>query len=408
MTRSFVFCLSWLCLFAVPGCFSEKESTDRKVPASDDAKPLAVVDVDPQLVKIIEDAFGAIDRDADGNIVAVNLAQARSSVDDKVLSAALAIPGLKKLRVAGSAISKEALEKIAEQTQLQELFLQDTVIHDESLAAILSKLSELKRLTLRRCINITDDAAELFLAKTNLRNLALIEMNIGCRTIETIGHSRTVTALDLRDCSRLAPEDYALITKMRQLTDLKIGGFNVNDHVLETVSQLPHLTGLTIEDAMISPEAFARMLETAAWKNSLIQLVLSRDAMLFDDGLLSIRNLPKLKRLTVCGMMVTGTFLEKTAQNENDRLKLETLSLRMSLLTPEGAAALQKYRELKSLDLSGVAMTGELAEIIATLGTLESLNLSGCRLTDETVGPIRKMTSLQSLNLDDNPIFENR
>ena len=362
--------------------------------------------VDPNVLATIENAFGGIERNNDGVITGVDLAQARSSVNDEVLNAALTIPGLKKLRVAGSAISRETLSIIAGQTQLEELYLQDTVASDNELTLFLTALPNVKRLTLRRCAQVTDLSAESFLAENNLRNLALIEMNVGREMLETLACSRTITAIDLRDCSRLTPEDYALVAGMTQLVDLKIGGFNINDKVLEYISQLPNLTGLTVEDAMISADAFAQMLETAAWKSKLTQLVLSRNATLYDDGLLPVYSLPKLKRLTVNGMMVTGTFLAPPSENENARPKLETLSLRKAFLTADGVAALQKYHELKSLDLSGVAMTEELAEIIATLDTLETLNLSECRMTDEMAKPIRNMPNVKSLILTGNPIAE--
>jgi len=399
-------------LFALSfGCSPSIEQTETPVLSNIVVGQPDQQTVDSPVLETITSAFGGIERNDQGVIVGVDLAQARSSVNDEALNAVLAIRGLKKLRVAGSGISRETLVKIADQTKLEELFLQDTVVNDDDLAVILAALPNLKRLTLRRCANVTDDIAESFLARNDrqeylhgLRNLALIEMNIGRTMLETLVGSSSITALDLRDCSRLTPEDYALLAEMSQLVDLKIGGFGINDKVPEYVSPLPNLTGLTVEDAMISPDAFARMLETAAWKSKLTQLVLSRNTMLFDVGLSPIQNLPKLTRLTINGMMVTGTFLDKMAEDENTRPKLETLSLRKTLLTVDGAKALQHYRELKSLDLSGVAMTEELVEIIATLDTLETLNLSECRLTDEMVKPIRTMPNVKSLILAGNQI----
>jgi hypothetical protein len=394
-----------LCLFTFAGCSSNIEQTETPLQSTVvEQQTAGQQTVDPQVIATIESAFGSMERRHDGTIVGVDLAQARSSVNDEVLNAALTIPGLKKLRVAGNAISRETLLKISGQTHLEELFLQDTVINDDDLAVILPAMPELKRLTLRRCVHVTDQAAELFLAQSSLRNLALIEMNVGRKTLETLTGSQTMTALDLRSCSRLTPEDYALLVKMPQLTDLKIGGFGMDNSVLEHVAQLPNLTGLTVEDAMISPDALTRMIETAAWKGKLTQLVLSRNTMLFDVGLAPIQSLPKLRRLTVNGMMITGTFLIQMAENESMRPKLESLSLRKAFLTVEGAKALQQYRELKSLDLSGVAMTEELVEIIATLDTLEALNLTECRMTDEMARPIRNMPNVKSLVLADNPM----
>ena len=396
-----LFALCSLLFAVIVGCSPSIERTG--IPPAPDV--VGGQTVNPLVVATIASAFGGVERNDQGVVVGVDLAQARSSVNDGVLNAALTIGGLTKLRVAGSGISRETLVKIAEQTKLEELFLQDTVVEDDDLAMILTALPNLKRLTLRRCPNMTDQVAESFRA-TNLRNLALIEMNISHATLEALAGSSSITALDLRDCSRLAPEDYALLAGMPQLVDLKIGGFGINDVVLERISQLPNLAGLTVDDAMISPGGFVRMLETSAWKNKLTMLVLNRNTMLFDAGLSPIQNLPKLKRLTINGMMVTGTFLEKLAEDESTRPKLETLSLRKTLLTVDGAKALQHYRELKSLDLSGVAMTEELVESIVTLDTLETLNLTECRLTDEMVKPIRNMPNVKSLDLVGNPISD--
>ena len=405
MTRNVGYCLLCLSLFVFAGCSQNHEQAGPQIVTPNVAEPPQVV-IDPQMIATIENAFGSVDRDANGTIVAVDLARARSSANDNVLNAALSIHGLKKLRVAGSAISRETLAGIAKQTQLQELFLQDTVIQDDDVAAILAALPELKRLTLRRCANVTDQAAQAFHVKKDLRNLALIEMNVGRETLESLSHSQSIVALDLRDCSRITQEDYALLMvgRLTQLTDLKIGGFTINDSVLEFVAKMPKLIGLTIEDAMISPDAFAKMLETSVWKTQLRQLVLSRNTTLFDVGLSPIQYLPKLKYLTVNGMMVTGTFLTQLAENESARPHLETLALQKSFLTVDGAKALQKFTELKSLDLSGIAMTEELVEIIVTLGTLETLNLSECRLTNEMVKPIRNMSNVTSLILAGNPI----
>ena len=322
-----------------------------------------------------------IERDAHGTIIGVDLARARSSVNDEVLNAALTIPGLKKLRVAGNGISRETLVNIGKQTELEELYLQDTMIHDDDLAVLFATLQPLKRLTLRRCMNVTDAAAESLrqlcaLPETRrAMNLALIEMNLGRKTLEVLSASPSrITALDLRDCSRLAPEDYALLRAMPQLTDLKIGGFGINDVVLESVGTLPNLTGLTIEDAMITPGAFSSLLETAAWRTKLTQLVLSRNMTLPDNSLLAIQHLPNLKRLTTNDMTITGRFLISLAENEESRPRLETLSLQKTLLSADSVKALLKYRELKSLNLTGVALSEEMNEALAALDGVEVID----------------------------------
>jgi hypothetical protein len=224
--------------------------------------------------------------------------------------------------------------------------------------------------------------------------------------LEKIVESKRITALDLRQCSRLLPEDYSLLTRMTQLTDLKIAGFSIDDSVLETVVQLPKLSGLTVEDAMISPEGLAKITANSTITEKLTSLILARNTAIFDTGLESLKNLHRLKRLSVNGMMITGEFLAILAVEESKRPKLETLSLEKSLLTPEGAAALKHFRELKSLNLTGTVLSQEIAEIIAALETPEILNLSECQLDNEMLKIIRNMKSVKTLIIIGNPLIQ--
>jgi Leucine-rich repeat (LRR) protein len=318
----------------------------------------------------------------------------------------LQLHGLKKLRVTSGSVTPETLRQIAKQTDLEELYLQDTQIRNIDLAEILPKLSQLQRLTLRSCNNITDHSVESIISLPKLRLLALIRMNLTRQGLEKIVESKRITALDLRQCSQLLPEDYSLLIRMPQLTDLKIAGFSIDDSVLEIVTQLPELHGLTIEDTMISPDGFAGMTANPKMAEKLTSLVLARNSTLFDASLETLKNFHRLKRLSVNSMMITGEFLNALAAEESKRPKLEILSLEKSLLTPEGVTVLKKFRELKSLNLSGVALSQELAEIIATQETLEIINLSECQLDNEMLKTIRNMKSVKTLILAGNPLIQ--
>jgi len=392
-----------LSLILFGGC--AKQSCNQNVDSSqtpETSKKFELPNIDA-IVAQIESSFGEVEKNPSGEIIGVNLAKERASVSDNVLREALQIPNLKKLRVAGGAITSETLRQIALQQKLEELYLQDTPIRDDDLAAVLPELSQLQRLTLRGCNNVTDQCADSLLGVPRLKSLALIKMNFTRIGLEKMIKSPTITALDLRQCSQLVSADYSRLAEMTRLTDLKIGGFSVDDSVLDAVAKLPKLAGLAIEDAMISPDGFAKLSANQNWTKNITLLVLARDTMLFDAGLEPLKNFSNLKRLSVNSMMITGEFLSTLAADELKRPKLETLSLQRSLLTAEGASALKKYRELKSLDLTGVMITLELAEIIASLETLETLNLSECQLDNETIAPIRKMKSLKTLITNGNP-----
>jgi Ran GTPase-activating protein (RanGAP) involved in mRNA processing and transport len=404
--KNFKFCFIFLIFVFLNGCANEQEKSLPKQQQQQQDNIRTQTSEVSDIVRQIEAVSGAVGRSENGTIISVDLAKGRSSVSDEVLRKSLQLHGLKKLRVAGGTITSETLQLIGKQTTLEELYLQDTPIRDTDLAVILPELSHLRRLTLRGCNNVTDNSAAIVVSLSNLRSLAFIKMNLTRQGLEKIVESKKITALDLRQCSQLTPEDYSLLIKMSQLTDLKIAGFSVDDSVLETASRLPELTGLTVEDAMISAEGFAKMTASPTITKKLTLLVLARNTTLFDAGLESLKNIHRLKRLSINDMMITGEFLMLLAAEESQRPKLETLSLEKSLLTPEGAAALKHFKELKSLNLAGTVLSQELAEIIAALETPEIVNLSECQLDNKMAETIRGMKSVKTWILNGNPLLQ--
>ncbi|MDR0869376.1 MAG: hypothetical protein LBN39_01140, partial [Planctomycetaceae bacterium] len=272
------------------------------------------------------------------------------------------------------------------QTSDKELYLKDVLLNDSQLSATLKEHPNVQRLTLRRLPNITE-----YRYLPPLRNLALIEMSMSADALQQIVAQEKIAALDLRFCTGLNAADYQLLQKLKTLTDLKIGGSTVTDDVLGVIAVLPKLTGLTLDDAPITSAGFAEFADKSSAAATLKTLVLNRNSALFDDALLTVKKFPKLERLTVCGMMTTGEFLAKIADNEKMRPKLKRLSLRKTLLTAEYAAALNKYPELVQLDLSGNGIDAETATVISALTNLQEIDLRDCQLDDEVLEQFRKM-----------------
>ena len=345
----------------------------------------------------IASAFGAVERNEKGVIIGVDLARERASANDDVLRAALSLPGLKRFRLAGGSVTAEVLAGLAKQHDLTELYLQDVPIRDAEWSSILDELAKLERLTLRRLANLSGvELGTLPRRLPKLRNLALIEMDFTGETLADIDKPELLAALDVRNCGRLVARDYQRLGAMQKLADLKIGGFGVTDEVLAAIVPLSGLVGLTIDDALITPDGFDKFITQSASANKLRTLVLGRDSALFDTALVSLKKLPKLERLTVNGMMVTGSFLDRLAEEEATRPKLQRLSLRKAFLSEEGVAALKKYPELRILDLSGVALTPEMVEIITSLDSLEELDITGCQLDEES---LRRLQSIKELGV---------
>ncbi|GHT29702.1 hypothetical protein FACS18942_10810 [Planctomycetales bacterium] len=345
-----------------------------------------------EIVAAIEAAFGAVERDNTGNIIAVDLAKGRASATDEVLRLALKLPNLKRFRLAGSSITPETFATIETQKSLEDLFLKDLPIDGEQIIPALLSLPKLQRLTLR-CLTKVSVLPKL----PGLRNLALIEMNITESMFRSIIEQQSLVALDIRDCSGLTSDRYRSLKSLNQITDLKIGGFAVNDEVLEAITPIPNLTGLTIDDAFITPEGFAKFVAYSPSAATLETLVFNQNMSLLDESLLPLKNLPQLKRLTVCGMMVTGNFLARLSEDESTRPKLKQLSLRKTLLMPEEVEALKKYPELRILNLSGIGLNREIIETVASLDSLEELDIRDCPFDDGIEPLLQKMKTLKKL-----------
>ena len=335
------------------------------------------------VIQVIEDAFGAVERDAKGTIIGVDLALERASANDDVLKLALALPNLKKFRLVGSTISAEIFDVLKTQSDLEELFLQDLTIRDEAFLSVISALPKLSRLTLRRLPHMTDTGTAPLFQLPALRQLALIDMPLTGAGLQAAGESTTLVVLDVRNCSQLIPDDYKHILRLPRLVDLKIGGFAVNDECLEIVAKIPALRALTLDNSLVSAQGLEKFIADSPSASTLETLVLNRNMSLTDDALLALGNLPQLRRLLISDSMITGTFLERLAEDEQKRPKFNDLSLRKTLLSEERLVVLTKYPELRSLQISGVALSKSGVATLRSYPQLERLDMKDCFLDEE-------------------------
>ncbi|GHT11396.1 hypothetical protein FACS1894170_04920 [Planctomycetales bacterium] len=339
-----------------------------------------------ETVAVIEAAFGAVQKDKTGTIIAVDLANDRASASDEVAKKALELPDLKSLRIAGSTIKPESFAALKSQTELTDLFLKDVKINDNQLHEALKPLIKLQRLTLRRLPDITTVPV-----LPALRNLSLLEISFTPNTLPTVLANNDLTALDLRGCNGLTADNYKTLSALSKLVDLKIGGFAVNDEVLKAITPLPNLTGLTIDDTFITAEGFADYVKNSPSATTLKTLVINKGTLL-DDDLMPLKGLPKIDRLLLCDMMLTGEFLSQLADDAKTRPKLKNLVLRRTLLTSKGAAGLRMYPEIADLDLSGTSIDEDVAKIVVSLPELKTVNYKGSQIDEAAVQILQKIS----------------
>jgi hypothetical protein len=330
--------------------------------------------------------------------VEIDFLASRASTDLAAWQAVLRCANLSRLRIRAGGIRARDLARLRQLEYLELLHVEDAEINDAIVRQWVPSLSHLQLLLLRNTPQLSDEGVAELARLPQLRNLALIDQQIGGEALRSLVQSTQLTALDLRMCHRLGVEDLAALTAMPMLADLKLGGYSVNDDQLAVVARLPHLRRLTVEDAAITVNGLRR-LGAGPSAASLQQLVLSRCASLTDEACKSLEAFPALQTLSLRDLPVTGEFLQHLPM----RSKWHRLSLSQTYLTPEAFEALKDCRQLRYLDLSRTFLDREMVDRLTDLPRLEFLDISDCGLTDEMVMSLVSPRRIKTMKVDGNP-----
>jgi hypothetical protein len=240
---------------------------------------------------------GRAQRDADGNVTAVNLGS--TWVNDMEMLDLLAFRKLERLDLSHTRISDEGLLRLKPASQLQDLNLlyaeqitdlglnairgwhrlkhlnvRGTRVADDTLL-IVSGLPQLESLDLANT-NVTDTGLENLAPLTNLRHLALGRSRIGEGTVGALRVLSTLESLDLSGPSGAVrnqrgrasgPLEDSLVSAMAELKGLrmlKLGHSEIDERGLHRLAVLPKVEKLGLECCpRVGDEALQ---ELAAWK----------------------------------------------------------------------------------------------------------------------------------------------
>ena len=322
------------------------ESPSASVGLSDDQKAA---------IQRMQTTGAGMELDGAGFPVEIDLASERVFADEELVRAALMFPNLKRLRLAVSSVSTATLAELASLTALEELYLQDAAIDDAGLATLLRSMPNLRRLTLRRVQGVTDEALNAVAACKNLEVAALIELNqLTGAGLQPLAGIPRLRSLDLRNCGRLAAEDFKRLAAFDDLVELKLAGPAVNDAVAEAIVDLPQVRSLTIEDAEISATFLERLASDKATAERLQTLALARCFGVTDEALASIDKFPNLETLSLRDIMASGEFLARLSEAGKGPLALKTLIATNTFLDDGAVEHLPKLTpKLERLDLRG-------------------------------------------------------
>lgn len=353
-----------------------------------------------ELCEKIRNAGGKLEVQNDGIVTGVEFSGDRVVPDDALLEEALGIPGLKKIRVGPGDYPRTALNKIAFQVDLEELWLEGTLTEDEDLRLYANSLPKLRRIRLRRLANVLDEGVIPLASLKELRILAIIEMRITGDSIEAISRMKSLSSLDLRDCYGLGIEDYAKLSAMPQLEELKLGGYGIGDGILERLGSFPKLNRLTLENAQVTPEGFVKFLETGDRARGMRGLELSKTPLIDDAALSNLKKCTNLRSLVIRDIPVSGIFLKELS---SAGIPLETLFMDRTHINPEAFAALPKFSRLKKINLYEAYIDAGLIAIFSQIPELEVLELPQCRLEDGMLDSLVSCRNLRSIDIRGNP-----
>jgi hypothetical protein len=329
-------------------------------------------------IERMQAAGASVERDGAGFPVRIDLASERVFADEDLVLAALLFPKLKSLRLAVSSVPQTTLAELASLADLEELLLQDAAIDDARLGAMVVAMPRLKRLTLRRLNDVTDDALRAVARCEGLEVVALVEMNqvtgVGLARLADLPRLRS---LDLRNCGRLAVADFQCLAEFKTLLELKLGGPAVNDEIAAVILDLPQLRSLTIEDAEISATFLDKLASDEAAAERLHTLAFARCFGITDEALALIDRLPNLQTLSVRDMMVSGQFLATLREPDRGPLALKSLTVVNAFLDDAAIGHLPTVApRLEQLDLRGnPGITGPSGSTLEKLDHLKDIRL---------------------------------
>lgn len=299
----------------------------------------------------IEAMGGKLELDSLGYLIGVELIGDDIDIEDSFLGEILKIPALKKLKISSTRASRETLHGIENQSELEELWLQDTITECEDIRRLAESLPKLKRFRLRRTFNVLDEGFSSVLGMKDLQTLELITVRITGESLAVISGSDSITCLDLRECNDLLASDYRHVLEMDRLQELRVGGVIIGDNVIEIITAHSGLNKVTIAGGLVSREGIVRMFQDENFSGRIEKLEFTKFPNLDDEVFSELKNFPKLDSLVLRSIPVRGNFLEEMLNAPNGPPPIETFYFDNTFIGEDSIPLMKKFPKLKNLSI---------------------------------------------------------
>lgn len=368
--------LAFLPSLALLGCPGATPKSATKPAAAETEKPTTAKPViSPDDVSQLETLGAKVKTDSDGKIVSVDT---------------VAAPGF----------GDEQLATLTKFDRLTSLSLENSVVTDEGLAAV-KEIPTLKTLNLRKCAQLTDVGLEHVAQLPKLERLILLYNKDGLTNecMKSIAKISTLRALDIRGCVQIKDDGLLALAPLKNLVDFKHRGFNVTNDGLAVFGELPQLRGLVMQDAANVDDGGMKYLEAL---DSLTSLDMTGTSM-EDPGLAALSG-TKLKDLRLRNTLVEGTGLDQLASSYET---LTYLDLNESFASDEGLAKIAPFKNLETLLVWQTAVTNQGLAVLSELPTLKKLTLKALGdVTDAGMAQVAQATTLVDLDLSESGVTD--
>lgn len=275
-----------------------------------------------------------------------------------------------------SAVNDEGILQIARLSQLEDLFLDSSVVFDESMTHMLP---------------------------TGINS-----------AFSTTGLSQIQTFTELKrfhlSVGDLSARDLLAVHLPETLEELTLAGDNLDDLILERIGKLPELRALQLDLAdprwpSLHPPNRRTIDVTDGGLRHLAGLAKLRELKLIntdltDEALVHLQGLRELRELSLQAARIEGTGLAHLQALPN----LESLDISYNRIEEENLRYLRTIPSLKRLDLTDVHDAG--LTHISQIQQLESLRAWGMKATATGVSQLKQLRSLKTVDLG--PVWQNR
>lgn len=228
--------------------------------------------------------------------------------------------------------------------------------------------------------SVTDPMAIPIVGIASLKRLRLTDTAISDSVLQKIGERGALQLFHAHNNSGLTSTGLAQLSKLSGLKDLSLSGANVDDGVIESISNLKKLKKLRLRGTGITGDRF-----DAISKTNIVDLELA-ETEFGNAGMRSVAAMPKLTKLN---LWLTKVDNDGVAELKG-KTQLTSLNLdNIPAVSDPAIATILSLPELVFLHLGKTSVTAQGIEQLQALKKLETLHVTNLNIPDDVISRLQ-------------------